>query len=57
MYLQDAPGRARPLHFDHQSGGNRPSTVSVGLITPGSNAFAPQALGAIASYGFASVAL
>jgi hypothetical protein len=33
------------------------SAVSIGLITPGSNSFAPQALGAIASYGFASVAL
>ena len=33
------------------------STVSIGLITPGSNPFAPQALDAIASYGFTSVAL
>ncbi len=34
-----------------------PSTVSIGLITPGSNAFAPQALQAIGSYGYQSVAL
>ncbi len=34
-----------------------PSVVSVGLITPGSNPFAPQALAAISSYGFQSVAL
>ncbi len=34
-----------------------PSVVSVGLITPGSNPFAAQALDAISSYGFQSVAL
>jgi hypothetical protein len=33
------------------------SSVSIGLITPGSNPFADQALGAISSYGFKSVAL
>jgi hypothetical protein len=33
------------------------NVVSIGLITPDSNAFAPQALDAVASYGFQSVAL
>ncbi|HEY4105287.1 MAG TPA: hypothetical protein VGM44_15425 [Polyangiaceae bacterium] len=33
------------------------SAVSIGLITPDSNSFAPQALDAIGSYGFKSVAL
>jgi hypothetical protein len=33
------------------------SATSIGLITPGSNPFAPQALDAIAGYGFSSVAL
>lgn len=34
-----------------------PSTVSIGLISPDSNAFAPQALQAISSYGYQSVAV
>jgi hypothetical protein len=33
------------------------SATSIGLITPSSNPFAPQALDAIAGYGFSSVAL
>jgi hypothetical protein len=37
--------------------GTASETVAVGLITPGSNPFAPQALAAIASYGFKNVAI
>ena len=33
------------------------SVVSIGLITPGSNTFADQALSAVSGYGFSSVAL
>ncbi len=34
-----------------------PSTVSIGLITPGSNTYAPDALQAIGSYGYQSIAI
>lgn len=62
--LQNCPTPA-PTQLDCGSFGNQlelmcattPSTVSIGLITPGSNAFAPQALQAVGSYGYQSVAL